>query len=65
MATYKDYQPTTHDDFFTQEETFKQIAPFVPKEKKIYMPFYSPYSKCNELLGKHTNSTFGKRAHFS
>jgi hypothetical protein len=56
MASYKDYQPHIHDDFFTKEQTFKQIAPFIPKDKKVYMPFYSPYSNCNELLGKHINN---------
>tara|TARA_Y100000004_G_C8806602_1_gene365768 strand:+ start:61 stop:567 length:507 start_codon:yes stop_codon:yes gene_type:complete len=56
MATYRDYQPSIHDDFFTKEETFKQIAPFIPKDKKVYMPFYSPYSKCNEYLGKYIDN---------
>ncbi len=56
MATFKDYQPKTHDDFFTQEDTFKQISKYVPKDKKIYMPFYSPYSRCNILLGKHIDN---------
>lgn len=56
MATYSAYQPKTHDDFFTKEETFKQISQYIPKDKKIYMPFYSPYSKCNELLGNHINN---------
>jgi len=56
MATFRDYQPVKFDDFFTQENTFKQISKYVPKDKKIYMPFYSPYSKCNELLGKYINN---------
>jgi hypothetical protein len=56
MASFRDYQPVEFDDFFTQENTFKQIAPFIPKNKKIYMPFYSPYSKCNELLGKYIDN---------
>tara|TARA_Y100001973_G_C5160574_1_gene313286 strand:+ start:870 stop:1376 length:507 start_codon:yes stop_codon:yes gene_type:complete len=56
MATYRDYNISKFDDFFTQESTFKQIAPFIPKNKKIYMPFYSKYSKCNELLSKHIDN---------
>jgi hypothetical protein len=56
MATFRDYQPVKFDDFFTQENTFKQISKFIPKDKKIYMPFYSPYSKCNELLGKYIDN---------
>ena len=53
MATYKDYKISVYDDFFTKEDTWKAIASFVPEDKKIYMPFYSPYSNCNILLGKH------------
>ena len=56
MATYSDYQPTTFDDFFTKEETWKQIAKYIPKDKVISMPFYSPYSKCNEWLGKYIDN---------
>ena len=52
MATYRDYQPTIHDDFFTKEKEWQQIAPYIPSDKIISMPFYSPYSNCNELLGK-------------
>ena len=40
MATYISYQPNQYDDFFTREDTWKQIAPFIPADKKIYMPFY-------------------------
>ena len=53
METYKDYNISVYDDFFTKEETFKQLSNYIPKDKKIYMPFYSPYSNCNELLGKY------------
>ena len=56
MATYTDYQPHLHDDFFTKEDTFKQIASYIPKDKKIYMPFYSKHSNCNELLGKYIDN---------
>ena len=56
MATFKDYQPIKFDDFFTQENTFKQMSKFIPKDKKIYMPFYSPHSNCNELLGKYIDN---------
>ena len=56
MATYISYQPNQYDDFFTREDTWKQIAPFIPADKKIYMPFYSPHSNCNELLGKYIDN---------
>ena len=56
MATFSHYQPKVYDEFFTKENTFKQLAPFIPKNKKIYMPFYSKYSKCNELLGKYIDN---------
>tara|TARA_R100001463_G_scaffold51255_1_gene101833 strand:+ start:4308 stop:4814 length:507 start_codon:yes stop_codon:yes gene_type:complete len=56
MATYKDYKISVYDDFFTQEETFKQLSKYIPKDKKVYMPFYSPYSNCNELLGKYIDN---------
>ena len=57
MASYKDYQPIKHDDFFTTEKSWIQISKFINKyidpKLTISMPFYSPYSKCNELLGKY------------
>jgi hypothetical protein len=57
MATYKDYQPTKHDDYFTNENTWIQLSKIINKyidpNLVVSMPFYSPYSKCNELLGKH------------
>ena len=56
MTTYKDYQPNTHDDFFTESNLWKEISPYIPKNKVISMPFYSPYSKCNELLGKYVDN---------
>ena len=56
MATYKDYQPSKYDDFFTKEKEWEQIAPYIPKNKIVSMPFYSPYSKCNVLLGKHIDN---------
>lgn len=56
MATYKNYQPIKNDDFFTREKDWRAISKLIPKDKKIYMPFYSPYSKCNELLGKYISN---------
>ena len=56
MATYRDYQPNKYDDFFTQEELWKDISKYIPKNKKIYMPFFSPYSNCNELLSKYIDN---------
>lgn len=52
MATYKDYQPTNNDDFFTTESTWQQISKIVPKGKVVSMPFYSPYSTPDKKLGK-------------
>jgi hypothetical protein len=56
MATYSDWKPSKHDDYFTRESTWKQIAPYIPQGKVISMPFYSPYSKCNELLSKFVDN---------
>lgn len=56
MATYSDYKIQKFDDFFTKKETWEQIAKYVPKNKVISMPFYSPYSKCNEWLGKYIDN---------
>lgn len=56
MATYSDYKISNYDDFFTREEEWIQISKFVPHKKVISMPFYSPHSKCNELLGKHIDN---------
>ena len=57
MATYNEYKLKINDDFFTTEDTFIQISKIVNKYINpnliVSMPFYSPYSKCNELLGKH------------
>lgn len=56
MATFKDYQTKKNDDFFTKDNEWKTISRLIPKDKKIYMPFYSPYSKCNELLGQYISN---------
>lgn len=56
MATYSDYKIQKYDDFFTRDEEWQQIAPYIPSKKIISMPFYSPYSKCNELLGKYVKN---------
>jgi len=57
MATYKDYQPNKNDDFFTTEKSWLQISKIINKyidpKLIVSMPFYSPYSKCNEILGKY------------
>ena len=57
MASYRDYQPHKYDDFFTTEKSWIQISKIINKyidpKLTISMPFYSPYSKCNELLGKY------------
>ena len=31
MASYKDYQPIKHDDFFTTEKSWIQISKFINK----------------------------------
>ena len=56
MATYSEYKLTKNDDFFTREEEWEQIAPYIPTNKIISMPFYSPYSQCNKLLGKYIDN---------
>jgi len=56
MASYKDYNPRKNDDFFTTETLWKQISKYIPKNKIVSMPFYSPYSKCNELLGRYIDN---------
>ena len=56
MATYSDWKPSKHDDYFTRDEEWEQIAKYIPKNKIVSMPFYSPYSKCNELLGKYIDN---------
>ncbi len=56
MATYKDFQTKTHDDFFTSNDLFKQLSKFIPPDKIVSMPFYSPYSKCNEILGSYIDN---------
>jgi len=55
MATYN-YHNSKCDDHFTKETEWEQIAPHIPKNKIVSMPFYSPYSKCNELLGKYIDN---------
>ena len=56
MAVYNDFKPKKYDDYFTKETEWEQIAPHIPKNKIVSMPFYSPYSKCNVLLGKYINN---------
>ncbi len=56
MATFKDFQPIKNDDFFTKDREWKNISKLIPEDKKVYMPFYSPYSKCNELLGQYISN---------
>lgn len=40
MATYKDYEPSRHDDFMTPAYVWENIQDFIPKDKVIWEPFY-------------------------
>lgn len=40
MATYSHYSPKLFDDCITSEEIWKDIVPYIPKDKKIWCPFY-------------------------
>ena len=40
MATYTDYQPHKHNDFMTPKYLFENVKDYIPKDKKISMPFY-------------------------
>jgi hypothetical protein len=40
MATYTDYSPSKHNDFMTPKYLFEEIKDYIPKDKKISMPFY-------------------------
>jgi len=48
MATYKDYNPSKHNDFMTPKYLFSDIKHLIPKDKVISMPFYGDGS-----CGKH------------
>ena len=40
MATYVQYQPVKYDNFKTPIEVWKNIEEYIPKNKKIWCPFY-------------------------
>lgn len=56
MASFKDWSPQLNDDIFTSENLFKQLSKYVPKNKIVSMPFYSPYSNCDKLLSKYIDN---------
>ena len=51
MATYRNYQPTIYDDTKTPIEVWKAIEEYIPKDKKIWSPFY--------FKGEHTLRDLG------
>ncbi len=40
MATYSQYKPTKFDDCITPIEVWENIEKYIPKDKKIWCPFY-------------------------
>ena len=50
------YKTKKSDNYFTTDDTFKLISPYIPKNKKVIMPFYNKYSKCDELLKKYIDN---------
>lgn len=40
MASYRDYNPSKHNDFMTPKYIFEEIKDLIPKDKTISMPFY-------------------------
>jgi hypothetical protein len=40
MATYSHYSPSKYDDCITPIEIWEEIEEFIPKDKKIWCPFY-------------------------
>jgi|TARA_Y100000310_G_scaffold176261_1_gene176402 hypothetical protein len=56
MSTYKQFKPKKYDDYFTRKIELKQLAPFIPKNAIVSMPFYSPYCKCNRILSKYIDN---------
>ena len=40
MATYRDYNPSKHNDFMTPPEVYEDVKEFIPKDKVIWEPFY-------------------------
>ena len=51
MATYSQYQPQKHDNFKTPIEVWNNIKQYIPKDKKIWCPFY--------FNGEHTLKDLG------
>jgi len=51
MTTYSHYQPKKFDDFNTPIKVWKDIEKYIPKDKKIWCPFYND--------GKHTLKELG------
>jgi len=50
MALYnKEHQPIVYDDYITGEYIWDEIAPYIPKDKTISMPFYADGS-CGKYL---------------
>tara|TARA_R110002012_G_scaffold252391_1_gene431402 strand:+ start:17622 stop:18158 length:537 start_codon:yes stop_codon:yes gene_type:complete len=48
MATYRDYNPSKHNDFMTPKYLFEDIKEYIPKDKVISMPFWG-----DGQAGKH------------
>jgi hypothetical protein len=63
MATYSQYQPKNYDNFKTPIEVWDNIKQYIPKDKKIWCPFYYKGEHTLEELGFniiHENEDFFK-----
>jgi hypothetical protein len=49
MASYRDYNPSKHNDFMTPKYIFEEIKDLIPKDKTISMPFYGD-GKCGTYM---------------
>jgi hypothetical protein len=49
MASYRDYNPSKHNDFMTPKYLFEEIKDLIPVDKVISMPFYGD-GKCGKYL---------------
>ncbi len=51
MAIYSHYQPKIYDNFDTPIKVWKDIEKYIPKDKKIWCPFYNNGNHTLKELG--------------